>query len=68
VTNTRGSYQTAGGATTTVTGPSPWGLYQMPCTGCDTNDDTGDVPRDQAEDVAHQAAQYHAEHCTSPAT
>lgn len=62
------SYPTTGGARVEVVGPNPWGEYEMPCTGCDTSADTGDVPADQAQATARALAQYHAKHCTATAT
>ncbi|MDA5284625.1 RNase adapter RapZ [Streptomyces sp. Isolate_45] len=58
------SYPTAGGARTEVIGPDPWGAYRMPCIGCGTVDDTGDINADHAENAAHRAAHDHAQHCT----
>lgn len=61
------SYPTAGGAWTEVIGPGIWGVYRMPCTGCGSDDNTGDTPPTEAEAVAHRAARYHAKHCYRPA-
>uniref|UniRef100_UPI002F9159A9 hypothetical protein n=1 Tax=Streptomyces sp. NBC_00998 TaxID=2903712 RepID=UPI002F9159A9 len=61
-------YTTAGGARTEVTGPDSWGTYRMPCTGCGTDENTGDVPPAVAETVAHRSARYHAKHCRQPSS